>query len=181
MEKEFDDLIKELLKEEASHTVEPSEGHSLRFLDKLNRQKAPKKSVVWKRFSIAASFAILLGLGAVALNQNSSKEYGLASVSAEMKQAETYFTTTIEREMQSVKNEISPETQKIIEDGLIQIQILETEYQNLEQDLIKSGNDQRVIYAMIKNFQTRIEILEAILEQTETIKNLKTIPDENII
>ncbi|HLU51914.1 MAG TPA: hypothetical protein VKZ42_07090, partial [Flavobacteriaceae bacterium] len=72
-------------------------------------------------------------------------------------------------------------TQKIIEDGLIQIQILETEYQNLEQDLIKSGNDQRVIYAMIKNFQTRIEILEAILEQTETIKKLKTIPDENII
>lgn len=45
MEKEFDDLIKELLKEEASHTVEPSEGHSLRFLDKLNRQKLLKNQL----------------------------------------------------------------------------------------------------------------------------------------
>ena len=41
-------------------------------------------------------------------------------------------------------------------------------------DLTESGKDQRVIYAMISNFQSRIDILTTVLEQIEDVKQLKT-------
>lgn len=72
-----------------------------------------------------------------------------------------------------LNNERSPLTEQIITDAIEQIQLLENDYQKLKTDLTESGNDQRVINAMISNFQSRIEILNTVLEQIETIKELK--------
>ncbi len=181
MNSKFDQQIKELLASSDLPEVSPPPGHEKRFLNKLSQQQKKPKKVYWKPLSIAASLALLITFGWSFWNQHQLQNNGLAGVSDEMKQTEAYFTATLEKELQLVQDKISPETQKIIEDGLHQIQLLEKDYQQLEQDLVKSGNDQRVIYAMISNFQTRIEILETILKQTETIKNLKPIPHENTI
>ena len=56
---------------------------------------------------------------------------------------------------------------------------LENEYESLITDLSESGNDQRVIYAMISNFQNRIEILQNTLQQIEIVKQLKNSKNEN--
>ena len=42
----------------------------------------------------------------------------------------------------------------------------------MENDLLESGNDKRVIHAMIQNFQQRIDLLSEVLEQIENIKSL---------
>lgn len=181
MNSNLDNQIKELLASADLPNASPPSGHEKRFLDKLNQQQKKPKRVYWKYVSIAASLLLLVTFGWSFWNQNHQQNTGLAGISDEMKQTEAYFTATIEKELQLVQGKISPETQKIIEDGLYQIQVLEVDYQQLEEDLVKSGNDQRVIYAMINNFQTRIEILETILQQTEAIKNLKPIPHENTI
>ena len=55
---------------------------------------------------------------------------------------------------------------------------MEQDYQKLKTDLTDSGNDQRVIYAMISNFQNRIGILNTVLEQIEDVKQLKTNTNE---
>ncbi len=157
---------------------EPNKGHELRFLDKLKANDITlsddKKSsgFNWRPFlAIAASVVICFGVFVTL--QNQPKVLDLASVSPELSKTQDFFTVTIENELKKLTKERSPLTDQIINDALKQIEILEKEYQNLKTDLTKSGNDQRVIYAMITNFQNRIDILNTVLEQIEDVKQLK--------
>ena len=43
----------------------------------------------------------------------------------------------------------------------------------LTKDLSESGDDKRVIYAMISNFQNRIDVLQTVIERVDAIKQLK--------
>jgi len=156
----------------------PNKDHELRFLDKLKANDVvsidSKKSsgFNWKPFlAIAASIVICLSV--FITMQNQPEVLDLASISPELSETQDFFTTTIENELKKLNKERSPLTEQIITDALMQIQLLETNYQNLKTDLTESGSDQRVIYAMITNFQNRIDILNTVLKQIETIKELK--------
>ncbi|WP_179335150.1 hypothetical protein [Winogradskyella costae] len=164
----------------------PHKNHEQRFLDKLKA----KDSVVpetkkqsgfnWKPFlAIAASIVICFGIYSVIPGEPETLD--LASVSPEMSETQDFFTITIENELKKLNKERSPLTEQIINDALVQIQQLETDYQKLKTDLTESGKNQRVIYAMISNFQTRIDILNTVLEQIETVKQFKSNSNENII
>ena len=162
---------------------EPNQGHELRFLDKLKANDVvandSKKSsgFSWKPFlAIAASVVICLSL--FITTQNEPEVLDLASVSPELSETQDFFTATIENELKRLNKERSPLTEQIITDALEQVQLLETDYQHLKIDLTESGSDQRVIYAMITNFQNRIDILNIVLEEIETIKELKINTDE---
>lgn len=156
----------------------PSHGHENRFLEKLNANqnialKTKKQSGFnWKPFlAIAASIVICLGLFTT-LN-NEPEVMDLANVSPELSETQDFFTVTIENELKKLNKERSPITEAIITDALVQIKNLETEYKKLKLDLTESRNDQRIIYAMISNFQNRIDILNIVLEEIEDIKQLK--------
>jgi hypothetical protein len=154
------------------------EGHQKRFLDKLNAAQANaapearSRSNWWRPLSIAASIVVVIGLG-FSLLKSPAPSGELASVSPEMEQTQTFFVTTINTEIEKLKSFETPETKVMIEDALNQITKLEEEYQLLKQDLIVSGNDKRVIYAMISNFQKRIDLLEQVVVIVEEVKNLK--------
>jgi len=161
---------------------EPGINHRERFLDKLNNKDkivvGKSKIDFWKPLiGIAASIILIVTL--VFGNQESNALKDLASVSPEMAETQDFFTSTIEAELNKIERESSPETKSLIEDALNQIQILEKNYEVLKQDLRDSGNDNRVIYAMISNFQNRIELLENVLQHIEEIKQLKNITHEN--
>ena len=51
----------------------------------------------------------------------------------------------------------------------------------IREEQIKSFNDKRIVFAMIKNYQNRIEILQNVLLQIDEIKNLKTNNNESYI
>lgn len=162
---------------------EPNKDHDLRFLDKLKANDLASTEVKkqsrfnWKPFlAIAASLMICFGVFTTL--QNKPEALDLASVSPEMSKTQDFFTVTIENELKKLNEERSPLTEQIITDALEQIQLLETNYQKLKTDLTESEKNQRVIYAMITNFQNRIEILNTIIEQIETIKELKTNTNE---
>ncbi len=162
---------------------EPKSGHENRFLDKLNATDVASvetKKIInfnWKSFiAIAASVIICLG---VFTTINAQPEVmDLASVSPEMSETQDFFTTTINAELKKLNSERSPLTEQVITDALNRIELLEKDYQKLKTDLTESNKDQRVIYAMINNFQNRIDVLNTVLEQIETIKELKTNNDE---
>lgn len=162
---------------------EPNQGHENRFLEKLKAndmasiKSERKSSFNWKPFlAVAASVIICFG---VFTTMNAQPEVmDLASVSPELSETQDFFTASIESELKKLNQERSPLTEQIINDALEQIQLLEKEYQNLKTDLTESNKDQRVIYAMISNFQNRIDILNTVLEQIETIKQLKINSDE---
>lgn len=158
----------------------PEINHTKRFMEKLNKQNeiVKKSSFSWKPIiGIAASITLIFAL--VFSNNQSLNQEGLASVSPEMAKTQDFFANTIDLELKKLEKASNPETKSLIKDALIQINRLENEYQSLLNDLSESGNDQRVIYAMISNYQKRIEILQNTLKQIEIIKQLKTSNNEN--
>ena len=161
----------------------PNLGHQQRFLDKLNRKNylaspgTPKRSL-WKPvLSVAASLVLMFALFFGTQQEASAKD--LASISPEMAETQNFFTATISDELAKLNNETSPETKILVDDALKQMEILESEYELLKTDLTDSGDDKRVIYAMISNFQNRIDLLQNVLQNIEEIKQLKQSTNEN--
>ena len=176
----FDDLQDEF------NIETPQRNHEQRFLEKLKATDLVSTEVNkrfrfnWKPYlAVAAVIAICFGVFTAIPNQPETLD--LASVSLEMSETQDFFTVTIENELKKLNKERSPLTEQIISDALAQIEILEKDYKKLKTDLTESGKNQRVIYAMISNFQTRIDILNTVLEQIETVKQFKSNSNENII
>ncbi len=167
---------------------EPKLGHQQRFLDKLNNKKetiidVPKPvRKLWRPLlGVAASIVLLISIF-VGIQQNSnSKE--LASISPEMANTQDFFTNAIISELEKLNSEETPEFQDLIVDALFQIKILEENYSQLKIDLSESGDDKRVIYAMIINFQKRIDLLQNVVEQIDNLKqqNIKQNKNSTII
>lgn len=180
----IDHLFKNL---EGSFNVEETpKGHQHRFLDKLNEQNNSKEIEkqsdfpLRKLLAIAAVFAVIVTIGSLFVNTEASAA-DLASVSPEMEQTQSFFTSTINKELKTLNDFKSPESKYLVQDALKQMDILEKKYELLKSDLVESGNDKRVVYAMIQNFQNRINLLEQVIETIEEVKNLNTNKNENII
>lgn len=163
---------------------QPDFNHKERFLNKLNNQselaqiKANNK--LWRRLwkplvGVAAAVMLLITFVFNTTNENARD---LASVSPKMAQTQDFFLTSIEEELYKLQEEKSPETQLIVQDAMKRLKVLENKYEVLKTDLSESGDDTRVIYAMISNFQNRIDILKNTLEQINLIKQLKNQSNE---
>ena len=162
----------------------PNIGHQERFLSKLKNKNsettkiASSKSNYWKPLlSIAASIVLLISVFTWLKPTEQIKD--LANISPEMSKTQNFFTSTISEELLKLNEKRTPETEALINDGLNQMKILEKEYESLKIDLTKSGDDKRVIYAMISNFQTRINILKNVMETIENVKQSKQQNNEN--
>jgi hypothetical protein len=178
------DNIEELFNKPASSfdIAATPPGHKNRFMEKLqNQNKAPipKNINWWRPLAIAASIAVLIAVGSMSLYNNQGDE--LAKLSPELRETESFFITTIKAELAVLETYKSPETETIITETLTEIDTLEKQYQELTKDLLASGNDSRVIAAMIDNFQMRITLLEQVKEMIEGIKNFKPEQDETIL
>jgi hypothetical protein len=183
------DNLDELFKDLNFDNSEPEKGHRERFFQKLQDKEHPsankktRKRSLWAPLAgIAAGLALLVFLGGTFFNSEAIGKSGdLASVSPEMKQTQEFYTSLIESELKEIQEEKSPETEAIVKDALTQMEKLDTEYAKLKKDLLKSGKDNRVIHAMINNFQQRIDLLNTVLTQIEEIKLLKNQNHENNI
>jgi len=159
---------------------EPSIGHFNRFEAKLNSKPTSNKSFkLYSYVAVAASVILMIGVWMGASFSNKGMQ--LASISSEMEETQSYFITTIQKELSTIENERNTTTEQLINDALLQINKLENQYQLLTLELKESSEDKRIIYAMISNFQQRIDILQSLLIQIETIKQLKTQNNENYI
>ena len=163
----------------------PEDNHQQRFLEKLNQSKGvvslEKKKRNWlKPLSIAASVVLVSLLGLQFFNNQPSIKEQVVEIAPEVSKTEFYFASLIENQVQQLKKEKSPETAKLVDDTLLQLNKLEGDYQKLEQDLLNGGNSKIILNAMIINFQTRIDLLKEVLNNIEEIKNLKSYNDANI-
>lgn len=168
------DSLDELFEKARMETerIPPKAGHIDRFLFKLEAVSTrPKKKIRW--WYAAAS--VLLVIGLASLFTPVSNKADLADVSPEMQSTEQFFRQTIIAELDRLQDMPTDSvTVKLIEDALQQMKILEIEYENLRKELKLSGYDKRVVYAMIANFQQRIDLLQEVLSEIERIKNIKS-------
>lgn len=180
------------MKDELDHIFETHKGtfdtantpvnHKVRFMEKLQMQDVSQKQTrLWMRpVSIAASIVLLicLGVGGFSMLQ---QENDVATLSPEMLKTETFFKSSITSELQKLKSFNDPELQEIINETLTEIDFLEAQYKELKVDLSQSGNDSRVLAAMISNFQDRINLLQEVQNTLKEITTIKQTENENIL
>lgn len=125
------------------------DGHQQRFSQKLRRAKNKKrnKRIFYLVTSIAASLALLLTISS--FNGDS-----LEKVSPTAYQSEQYYLPLIQQNIQAIKN---LENQKIAQDALIQLEKMNQNYQELRQEIIKNGQNQHLLAAMVVNFDMQIK------------------------
>ncbi len=134
----------------------------------LDRQR-PSGRVVWmRRLRLAAAVALLLtaggGIGAYLTNSSKTLE-SLADVSPEHAEMERYFSSQVNEKLAKLA------TYK--QDGMVKadIQELDEAYEQLKLELenAPAGADEQIIQAMIETYQTKISILEQVLEKIENV------------
>jgi hypothetical protein len=166
-------------------TEEPMEGHQARFLDKLGAAQGTisinrkKPTTWWKPLSVAASIVLLCALAIGLPDLNPSTEQQLANISPEVSETRLYFTALIEERVSDLQAASTPETEQLITEALAQLKKLDDNYAKLEQDLINGGDPNLILNAMINNFQTRIALLQDVMNQIETIENYNNYDNEN--
>lgn len=167
MKDNLDIIFKNL---EADFDVEePNFGHFNRFEAKLNKPIKGRNNL-YTFIAIAASFVLFFGIWIGSNFNGSGME--LSEISPEMQETQSYFVSFIEKELETIELERNKTTEKIISDALLQFNRLEIEYNLLTLELKESTEDKRVIFAMISNFQQRIELLQSLLLQIENVKHL---------
>ena len=154
-----------------------SSGHSERFLVKQKSKKQSK--TVWYQLSIAASILLLVGLF-FTFNKLEPKQ-NLALASAETQKTDSIFSAMVQDELMQINKMKSPLNEKIINDALQQMQLMDADYEKIKKELIENGENKQIIYAMIHNFKTRIEFLENVLEQLNNAEKLNTTTHEKTI
>lgn len=177
--------IDKLFKNQDFDLAEPASRHQERFLEKLKDQsphsKKGKLRMLWTPIlAVAASLLLVLMLTGNFTGFGITNNQGdLAKVSPEMKETQLFYTTLIKTELAKVNSVKSPETEAMVNDALEQMEKLDLEYEKLKKDLVKSGQDKRVIFAMVSNLQQRIDILNNVLSRIEEINKLKNPNYEN--
>ncbi len=151
---------------------EPRIGHFDRFEAKL-AQKEDKSTIkwnprTWKWLAVAASVLLLVGFWFGNYTANTSMQ--LAEISPEMEETQSFFMASIQKEIEKINVQRNETNAQIIDDAFAQLKILESKYDELTVELLDTSEDKRIIYAMIANFQQRIEVLEHLLEQLDEIK-----------
>jgi hypothetical protein len=114
------------------------------------------------------------------LNNPPTLEERVAKISPEVSQSQLYFTSLIEEQVKQLESESTPKTKQMIDDTMLQLKKLETDYRALEQDLLKGGNSKLILSAMITNYQTRIDLLQEVTDKIENINESNTYNDENL-
>ncbi len=156
--------------------AEPPAGHRDRFLSRLEKPSpgvVPLRRNWWKPLSIAASVLILVAASVFLMRPESSLAARVAEISPEVSETSSYFANLVNQQVKALELESSPEAQPLITAALNQLDQLEGDYRKMEQDLVAGGNSKLILSAMIRNFQTRIDLLQDVMMQIEQIKLYK--------
>ncbi len=177
--------IDSLFRNQDFDIAEPVPGHQERFLEKLKEQRPHSNNGKLRRLwtpllAIAAGLLLIIMLTGNFTGFGITNNSGdLANVSPEMKETQLFYSNLIKTELAKVNDVKSPETEAMVNDALVQMEKLDLEYDKLRKDLVKSGQDKRVIFAMVTNLQQRIDILNNVLSRIEEINNLKNPNNES--
>jgi arginine decarboxylase-like protein len=156
---------------------EPTIGHFDRFQLRLEKEtntkrpffKKPTKTF-FRTIAVAASFVLIFAV--VFAKNNADKGVELADVSPKMEETQTYFASVIREEIKKVSKVKTEKNSKIIDDAFARLNTLEDNYKELTFDLKENNNNKQIIFAMINNFQQRIEVLENLLNDLDDFKEL---------
>lgn len=153
---------------EALHDEQPHEGHLERFRMKLDARDQKKRwfqnKYLLSAVSAAAVVALLLLL--VPGEQDTQNTMTLGSISPQYADVEHYYTSSIDKQAEKL---VALNQQMGGDQGLDllinEVKQYDQVYQQLCTDLNATPNDQRVINALITYYQTKLELINKILNE----------------
>jgi len=162
-------------------------GHEARFQSRL-KQSNRKSFDLW--FKIAAAVVIVVGIGVLFQNGQPNNLNPTVETVADLKlerhfaerpeieEVSRYYEQSLNQQFSALE-EFYPDkdSRLLIEETKVLIAKLREDYTELEKEL-KSTGDERVVLAMIQNYQKRISLLEELVEKLTYIKHLKQSENE---
>jgi len=156
---------------EQFNELELPQGHEQRFLNKLGKNKTSTGLKFW--YGIAASFIFLAMFSFFAKDfifraqfvKNNQNLIRLSDISPKYQEVEDFYRAGVESkivEFQHLNCKINEEQKMMIDQELKQ---LDVNYKKLQDELNNSGNDERIINAMIDNYQNKISFLDLVINQ----------------
>lgn len=155
---------------------EPSDGHFERFSFRLATRLhagTAKRSIIPYLLK-AAVVTLLITLSSLwtfdhFVRPNLKTKMTLSEVSPEYREVEKYYVQQVnymENEFSSL-NLSTPEQKEAL---MKEMASMDSVYVDLQKELRTNPDDQRIIDAMIKHYQTKIEVMTYILDQLKEIK-----------
>lgn len=161
------------------NTAQMPENHELRFLEKLENKKKPKINR-FRFVGIAASVVLLLGFFFLNKGTAVALEEEVNSFPQEVVEAHQYYDGIIMKQLAKLESYKNTDNSVLITDTVVALQKLKIEEEELLTQLSNNYNE-RIVKALIDNFQIRINLLENVMQQIKEINQLKNNYHEEII
>lgn len=150
-------------------TDHPREGHEKRFMQKLERQPVRRLNIRHV-LQVAASLAIILASGIVIVNlDKSGDKMAQKEVPAAIMEADLYFTSQVNARYDQI-SEFSFDDSEEKAILLNELNDLDAHHHQLMSDLEANPDDGRVINALIRHYQIKLEVMDQIIIQLNQIK-----------
>lgn len=180
--KKLEDIIRN--NREKFDDLEPAEGHFDRFQNKLNsHNKKSSFSLSYKFVLKAAVVGLLVVLSSLWLYDNiydnqSTEQIAVKNVSPEFREAQLYYSGMVNRKYNQIQDfEFKSKKQKKM--LLNELKAMDTVYHNIKQDFEENPNDPRVMNALIRHYQMKLEVMSQVLEQLNQVQAIKNNDNEN--
>ncbi len=164
----MDQLEKYITDHRAAFDDQSPPKHIWQQLDGQLHPREKKSFRLWRGFRIAAAVLLLIGLGTLlgiyVANRNFAAEAIANKLPTDFEELENYYQQQINTKRQQLVS-FSQEDQGIETD----MQQLDQALQELKQDILSApkGTEEQIINAMIRNYQTKIDLLETVLERMQ--------------
>lgn len=174
------DLEKYIIENRKKFTAdEPDTGHLDRFSTKLQEGKRPVKKVRFRHvMQIAASVAILLSSGIVIVKSSKGKaKMAVIEVPEQYRETQNYYVHQVNTryyEIESISFTEEEEKEMLLEE----LQDMDSYYQELLVELNANPGDERVISALIKHYQMKMQVMDQIIEQLKDFNQQKSEENE---
>jgi len=161
-------------KRDAFDSFEPSNGHMDRFAGKLNHRRASLYARIPYAVKVAA-ILFLVAASSILIYEQVDRAYlsqnavNLNDISAELSEAEYYYTSLINEKYNAIDKFTSdnPEQNRIL---INELDLMDRMYKSLQEDLQMNPADERIIHAMIRHYELKLEVMGQILSQLEKVQ-----------
>jgi len=164
----------------------PRDGHEQRFevkLKELSKKGPPtldlSKFRSWNPMAIAASLLLLVSISGLTWTAVRPETNSLTAYAPEISATSDYFGNLISQRVILLRSENSEQIKPVVEAAIAQLKDLESDYHVLEKEVLAGGNTELILKAMLRNFQTRLALIESVLKQIEHLKEIQN--DEQIL
>jgi hypothetical protein len=175
--KKLEDIIRD--NREQFDDREPTEGHFERFQSKLERYNKKRTSFItsWSFMLKAAVIGVLVVLSGLWVYDNvyktqPVKHLAMKNVPSEFQETQMYYSSMVKAKYNQIEDfNFTDQKQKRM--LLKELRTMDSIYYNIKQDFREHPNDPRVLHALIRHYQMKLDVMNQVLDQLNQIQAIR--------